>query len=63
MAQNNSNGNSSNSSIEKKRSLTPEANSEVRVLGIAEYEQAAQCMFTFPHLTSPLPHRFPPKPP
>lgn len=42
MAQNSSN---STSNLEKKRSLTPETSTEeVRVLGIAEYEQAAQCL-------------------
>jgi hypothetical protein len=30
--------------LEKKRSLSPESTEEVRVLGIAEYEQAAQCL-------------------
>jgi len=30
--------------LEKKRSLSPESHEEVRVLGIAEYEQAAQCL-------------------
>jgi GNAT superfamily N-acetyltransferase len=30
--------------LEKKRSLSPETSEEVRVLGIAEYEQAAQCL-------------------
>jgi len=30
--------------LEKKRSLSPETSEEVRVLGIAEYEPAAQCL-------------------
>jgi hypothetical protein len=30
--------------LEKKRSLSPESSEEVRVIGIAEYEQAAQCL-------------------
>jgi hypothetical protein len=36
--------NSSTITLEKKRSLSPETAEEVRVLGIAEYEQAAQCL-------------------
>jgi len=30
--------------LEKNRSLSPESSDEVRVLGISEYEQAAQCL-------------------
>ena len=30
--------------LEKERSLSPESSDEVRILGIAEYEQAAQCL-------------------
>jgi hypothetical protein len=30
--------------LEKKRSLSPESSEQVRVLGIDEYEQAAQCL-------------------
>jgi hypothetical protein len=30
--------------LEKKRSLSPTSSEEVRVIGIAEYEQAAQCL-------------------
>jgi hypothetical protein len=30
--------------LEKKRSLSPESTEEVRVIGIAEYEQAAKCL-------------------
>jgi GNAT superfamily N-acetyltransferase len=41
MAQTN---NSNTLTLEKKRSLSPESTEEVRVLGIAEYEQAAQCL-------------------
>ena len=41
MAQSNS---SSAFTLEKKRSLSPESTEEARVLGIAEYEQAAQCL-------------------
>ena len=41
MAQSNKNG---IITLEKKRSLSPESSEEVRVLGIDEYEQAAQCL-------------------
>jgi hypothetical protein len=41
MEQNNKNG---TFTLEKKRSLSPESSEEVRVLGIAEYEQAAQSL-------------------
>jgi hypothetical protein len=30
--------------LEKKRSLSPTSSEEVRVIGISEYEQAAQCL-------------------
>jgi len=41
MEQTNKNG---TITLEKKRSLSPESTEEVRVLGIAKYEQAAQCL-------------------
>ncbi|KAI9052868.1 hypothetical protein LZ554_003140 [Drepanopeziza brunnea f. sp. 'monogermtubi'] len=41
MAQNNNN---STVLLEKKRSLSPASSEEVRVVGIAEYEQAAKCL-------------------
>lgn len=39
-----SNNNNGTVILEKKRSLSPESHEEVRVLSIAEYEQAAQCL-------------------
>ncbi len=42
MAQNNSSN--STVTLEKKRSLSPSSDEEVRVIGISEYEQAAQCL-------------------
>ena len=36
--------NSSNPTLEKKRTLSPVSAEEVRVLGIGEYEQAAKCL-------------------
>ncbi|KAG4443204.1 hypothetical protein IFR05_001346 [Cadophora sp. M221] len=44
MAQNNSSNNASTITLEKKRSLSPSSDEQVRVLGISEYEQAAQCL-------------------
>lgn len=44
MAQNNSSNNASTITLEKKRSLSPSSDEEIRVLGISEYEQAAQCL-------------------
>ncbi|KAG4424655.1 hypothetical protein IFR04_002188 [Cadophora malorum] len=44
MATINSNNNANTVTLEKKRSLSPSSDEEVRVLGISEYEQAAQCL-------------------
>ncbi|PVH82044.1 hypothetical protein DL98DRAFT_514116 [Cadophora sp. DSE1049] len=44
MAQINSNNNAAMVTLEKKRSLSPSSDEEVRVLGISEYEQAAHCL-------------------
>jgi len=44
MATINSNNNANTVTLEKKRSLSPPSDEEVRVLGISEYEQAAQCL-------------------
>ncbi|KAH7354978.1 hypothetical protein BKA65DRAFT_394987 [Rhexocercosporidium sp. MPI-PUGE-AT-0058] len=44
MAQNNNSNNAASITLEKKRSLSPPSDEEVRVLGISEYEQAAQCL-------------------
>ncbi|TVY35904.1 putative N-acetyltransferase [Lachnellula occidentalis] len=42
MAQNSNNNGTM--TLEKKRSLSPESSDEVRAVGIAEFEQAAQCL-------------------
>jgi GNAT superfamily N-acetyltransferase len=44
MAHVNSNTNTSTVTLEKKRSLSPESTEEVRIVGIDEYEGAAQCL-------------------
>lgn len=44
MATINSSNNVNTVTLEKKRSLSPSSDDEVRVLGISEYEQAAQCL-------------------
>lgn len=44
MATINSNNNANTVTLEKKRSLSPPSDEEVRVLSISEYEQAAQCL-------------------